>query len=231
MLRVFLGIMLVWFAGWAQAARPLDTDDAGTVERGKTEAEMSFDHCQYRPEGTGQTPGIAIKHGLTDRLDLGLGFSHSTDQDADGNTVGWGMSPLEVGFKMTLMKEHQTLPDISLSAGFETGSAGYGLNLIFSREYGDLGLHYNLGYNSSGEALVRGSIGTSLAAEYSFAEKYRICAELGGEMLDDRTGVIGNSGLIGGSIRLGPVDWDLGIRIHDQRGPQTTITTGITAGF
>jgi hypothetical protein len=213
------------------AARPLDTDDAGTVEKGKSEAEVSFDYCQYRPDGTGQAPGLAIKHGLTDLLDLGLGFSHGTDKDADGNTVGWGMSPLEVGFKLSLLKEQPKLPDLSVSAGFQTGSAGYGINLIFSRCYGSLGLHYNLGYNSSGEALVKGSIGTSLAAEYTFTEKYRICAELNGEMIDDRAEVIGNSGLVGGSVDLGFLAWDLGIRIHDQRGPKTTITTGITAGF
>ncbi len=213
------------------AARPLDTDDAGTVEKGKFEAELSFDYCQYRPDGTCQSPGLAIKHGLTDHMDFGLGFSYSTDKDADGNAIGWGISPLEIGFKMALLKEHQTLPDISLSAGYEEGETEYGLNLILSREYGNLGLHYNLGYNSPGEAMVKGSIGTSIAAEYTFAGKYRVCAELNGEVLDDRAEVIGNSGLVGGSITLGPVDWDLGIRIHDQRGPKTTVTTGIKAGF
>ncbi|MBI4725847.1 hypothetical protein HY768_01245 [candidate division TA06 bacterium] len=213
------------------AARPLDTDDAGTVEKGKSETEMSFDYCQYRPEGVCHSPGMALKHGLTDRLDFGLGFSHSTDKDADGNTIGWGMSPLEVGFKLALLKEQPRLPDISVSAGFETGSAGYGLNCIFSRVYGNLGLHYNLGYNASGESLVKGSIGTSLAAEYTFREKFRICGELNGEMVDDRSEVLGNSGLIGGSVTLGPVDWDIGFRMHDQRGPKTAITTGITAGF
>jgi hypothetical protein len=228
---IYLALLVSVTASPLGAARPLATDDAGTVEKGKYESELSYEYCQYRPDGTCQTPGIAIKHGLTDRMDFGLGFSHSTDKDADGNTVGWGMSPLEIGFKMALLKEHKKLPDISLCAGFETGETEYGLNLILSRGYGNLGLHYNLSYNSPGEALVKGSIATSLAAEYTFAGKYRICAELNGEVLDNRSEVLGNSGLVGGSITLGPVDWDLGIRIHDQRGPKTTITTGITAGF
>jgi hypothetical protein len=228
---IYLALSIFLAASSLFAARPLSTDDAGTVEKGKFETEISFDYCQYRPDGTCQAPGMAIKHGLTDLLDLGLGFSHSTDKDADGNTVGWGMSPLEVGFKLSLLKEQPKLPDISVSAGFETGSAGYGINLIFSREYGNLRLHYNLGYNASGETMVSGSFGTSLAVEYIFAEKFRICAELNGEINDDRSEVLGNSGLVGGSVTLGPVDWDLGIRIHDQRGPKTTITTGITAGF
>ena len=231
MRRLFLTVVLTIATGYLWAARPLSTDDAGTVEKEKFETELSFDYCQYRPDGTCQAPGMAIKHGLTDRFDIGLGFSHSTDKDYDGNTVGWGMSPLEIGFKMSLLKEKQTLPDISLSAGFEAGETEYGLNLILSREYGNLGLHYNLGYNSPGEALVNGSIGTSLAAEYTFAEKYRICAELNGEVLDDRAEVIGNSGLIGGSVDLGFLAWDVGVRLHDQRGPKATITTGITVGF
>lgn len=231
MIRQWLSIWLLCMALPVLAARPLDTDDAGTVEKGKFETELSFDYCQHRFDGKGQSPAMAIKHGLTDRLDFGLGFSHSTDRDADGNTVVWGMSPLEVGFKLALIKERPQLPDISLSAGFETGLAGYGLSLILSRGYGNLGLHYNLGYNSPGEAMVKGSIGTSLALEYTLAEKYRICGELNSEILDDRSEVFENSGLVGVSATLGPLDWDLGVRIHDQRGPKTTITTGITAGF
>lgn len=213
------------------AARPLATDDAGTAERGRFEAEMAFDYCRYRPDGACHSPGFSVKHGLTDRMDLGMGFSHSTYKDADGSTVIWGMSPLEIGFKMALLKERQKLPDVSFSAGYEAGETGYGLNLILSREYGRLGLHCNLCYNSPGEPLVKGSLGAFLAAEYAFAERYRVCAEISGEMLDGRTEVIGNSGLLGGSVTIGPVDWDLGLRIHDRRGPRTAITMGITAGF
>jgi len=229
--NVKLTVILVLLALPAFAARPLDTDDAGTVEKGKYETEVSFDYCQYRPDGVCHSPGFGLKHGLTDLFDLGLGFSHSTDKDADGNTIGWGMSPLEIGFKMALLKEHQTLPDISLSSGYEAGNTEYGLNLIFSRGYGDLGLHYNLGYNSPGEAMVKGSIATSIAAEYTFMEKYRLCAELNGELLDDLTEVIGNSGLIGGSVTISWVAWDLGVRIFDQRGAKYTVTSGLTAGF
>ncbi|MDP2808266.1 MAG: hypothetical protein Q8O74_09060 [bacterium] len=228
---IYLALSIFLTASSLFAARPLSTDDAGTVEKGKFETEMSFDHCQYRPDGVCHSPGLAVKHGLTDRLDFGLGFFPSTDKDAGGNTVGWGMSPLEVGFKLGLLKERPTLPDISVSAGFETGNSGYGLNLILSREYGSLGLHYNLGYNSPGEVMVKGSIGTSLAAEYTFAEKYRLCAELNSEIIDDRSEVLGNSGLIGGSLDIGLLIWDIGFRMHDPRGPKTTITTGVTAEF
>lgn len=231
MKKMTLLVFLTITSGSLWAARPLSTDDAGTVEIGKSEAELSFDYCQYRPEGICHSPGIALKHGLTDRMDIGLGFSHFTDKDADGNSTAWGMSPLEVGFKLALLKEMPTLPDISVSAGFETGSAGYGINLILSRGYGNLGLHYNLGYNASGEAMVKGSIATSLAAEYTFMEKFRICGELNSEIMDDRSEVLENSGLIGGSSDFDLLIWDLGVRIHDQRGPRTTITTGITAGF
>lgn len=228
---IYLALSIVLTAAPIFAARPLDTDDAGTVETGKSETEISFDYSHNRPGGGCHSPGIVLKHGLTDRMDLGLGFSHFTDKDADGNSVAWGMSPLKVGFKLGLLRERPTLPDISVSAGFEKGNNGYGLNLILSREYGNLGLHYNLGYNASGEAMVKGSIATSLAAEYTFMEKCRICGEMNSEILDDRSEVLGNSGLIGGSVSIGPMNWDLGLRIHDQRGPKATITSGITAGF
>ncbi len=224
-------IINITVAATLWAARPLSTDDAGTVEKEKFETEISFDHCQSRPEGTCQSPAFFIKHGLTDRLDFGLGFSHSTDKDADGNTVGWGMSPLEIGFKMALLKENQTMPDISLSAGYETGGTEYGLNMIFSRGYGNLGLHVNLGYDSPGEAMAKGSVGSALAAEYTLAGKYRLCAEFNAEALDDGSEVVGNSGLVGGSLDFGLLIWDAGLRLHDHHGPKATITSGITAGF
>lgn len=231
MRKLFLIMMLILAVGLAQAARPLDTDDTGTVEKGKSETELSFDYCRYRTEGNCQSPTLSIKHGLTERLDLGLGFAHSTDKDADGNTVGWGMSPLEIGFKMALLKENKILPGISFSAGYEAGQTGYGLNMIFSRFYRNLGLHFNLGYNSPGEAIVKGTIVTSFAMEYTFMEKYRVCGELNSEILDNRSEVLENSGLVGGSIDLGFVVWDMGLRIYDKRGPQSSITTGFTLGF
>jgi len=231
MRSILLSVIVVGCLAPAWAARPLITDDAGTLEKGRIETELSFDYCRYRTQGTCHSPGLAIKHGLTDRLDIGLTFSHSTDKDAEGNTVSWGMSPLEIGFKMAVLKEHRTLPDISLSVGYETGETEYGLNLIFSREYGHLGMHYNLGYNSPGEAMIRGSLATSLSAEYTFGGKYRVCGELNSEIIDDGSEVLGSSGLIGGSAFIGPINWDLGLRIHDQRGPKVTISTGITVGF
>jgi len=224
-------MMLASVAGLTQAARPLATDDAGTMEKEKSETEWSFDYCQYRPNGTCHSPGLAIKHGLTERLDLGLGFTHSTDKDSEGNTVGWGMSPLDIGFKMALLKERQMLPDISVSTGFESGSADYSINLILSRTIKDISFHYNLGYNSSGEAMVNGSLPTSLAAEWQFLDKYRLCGELCSEISDDRSAVIQNSGLVGGSADLGFAVWDLGLRIFDRRGPQSSVTTGFTLVF
>ncbi len=112
MKKLTLLVILTITSGSLWAARPLSTDDAGTVEKGKFETEISFDYCLFRPEGTCQSPAFALKHGLTDRLDFGLGFSHSSDKDTDGNTVGWGMSPLEIGLKMALLKE-------------QPGAAGY----------------------------------------------------------------------------------------------------------
>lgn len=229
--------LLFWLAALSlaaapvRAARPLATDDAGTVEPGKFETELSFDHCQNRPDGTCQSPGIQLKHGLTDRMDIGLAFGHDTDKDADGNTVGWGMSPLAVGVKAALMKERKALPDLSVAAGFETGSSAWWLNGIASQEIAGLGLHFNLGYQSAGEPLVRGSYTLGLAAEYTVLKKLRLCAELNSELLDDGQQVMGNSGLIGGSLDLGLGVWDLGGRLYDKRGPRWQATTGFTFGF
>lgn len=213
------------------AARPLDTDDAGTVEPGAFETEVSFDHCRNRPDGSCQSPAVQLKHGLTAALDIGVAFGHGTDKDADGNTVGWGMSPLAVGIKAALLKEHETLPDLSVSAGCETGASGWSVNGIASKEISGIGLHFNAGYNAAGEAMVRGSYCFGLAAEYAILERIRFCAELNSELADDGRQVIGNSGLIGGSIDLGFGAWDLGGRLFDRRGPRWQAVTGLTVGF
>lgn len=213
------------------AARPLATDDAGTVEKGKFETELSFDYCQNRPDGTCQAPGLQLKHGLTDRMDIGLAFGHETEKDADGNTVLWGATPLWLGLKAALLKEHPLLPDLSLSAGFETGASGWSVNGIASKEIAGIGLHFNLGYQSAGEQLVRGEYTLGLAAEYTVLEKVRVCAELNSELLDDGREVLGNSGLVGGSVDLGFGTWDLGGRLFDKRGDRWQAVTGFTFGF
>jgi len=213
------------------ASRPLATDDAGTVAPGKYEVELAYEHTQCRPDGLCQAPGFQLKHGLTSRMDIGVAFGHETAKDAEGNTVSWGTTPLAVGLKASLLREHKSLPDLSLSAGYETGSGGWSLSGIASKEIAGLGFHLNLGYNGSGEAMVRGSYGFGLAAEHTLFQKLRLCAELNSELLDDGRQVLRNSGLVGGSLDLGFGSWDLGGRLFDKRGPRWQAVTGLTMEF
>ncbi len=229
--KCFLAVLLAGQALPLMAARPLATDDAGTVEAGKFEAELAYEHTQCRPDGLGQAPGFQLKHGLTPRMDIGVAFGHQTEKDAEGNTVSWGTAPMAVGLKAALLREHRSLPDLSLSAGWEPGSSGWSLNAIASKEVSGLGLHLNLGYNGSGQAMARGSYGFGLAAEHKLFEKLRLCAELNSELSDDGHQVLGNSGLVGGSIDLGFLTWDLGGRLFDKRGPRWQAVAGLTFGF
>jgi len=174
---------------------------------------------------------ITLKHGLTERMDIGIVFGHETDMDGDGNTVSWGMSPLAIVMKMALFRDSLSLPNISLSATATTGNSEYGLNLIASKAYGKLGLHGNLGYEASGQPMVRGQVTAGLAAEYMILKKLRVCAELNSELSDDLKHVDSNSGLIGGSVDLGFATWDIGGRLFDKRGPRWQATTGMTFVF
>ncbi len=217
--------------GLVYAARPLATDDAGTVEPGKFEAELAYEHTRQSPDGICQAPGFQLKHGLTPRLDIGVAFGHQTQKDAEGNTVAWGTTPLSVGLKASLLREHKSLPDLALSAGWETGSSGWSLNGIASKNVSGLGLHLNIGYHGAGEAMAQGSYGFGLAAEYTLFQRLRLCAELNLEIWDDGQEVLGNSGLVGGSVDLGIGSWDLGGRLFDNRGPRWQAVTGLTVGF
>ena len=228
-----LCILVVMLASMypARAARPLLTDDAGTVEQGKIDLEPAYDLVMSRPDGSSNAPSLTIKHGLTGRMDIGIAFSHETDKDGDGHTMTWGMSPLALMIKMALVKGQPVLPDVSFSAAAATGASEYGLNLIASKTVGRFGIHGNLGYEASGQQMVRGEVATGLAAEYSFAGRFRAVAEFNSEMTDDLKQVNGNSGLVGGSVSVGSSMFDLGVRLYDRRGPKTGLTAGYTIVF
>ena len=55
------------------AALPLITDDIGTVEKGKYELEICNDNCR-KDDGIEASLCIALKHGITEKMDLIMFF-------------------------------------------------------------------------------------------------------------------------------------------------------------
>lgn len=127
-------------------ARPFTTDDAGTVEMGIHELEFG---CDFWSEYG--TFGLGFKHGLTERMDLGISFGYIV---APEENVGFVSAELGVKFAF--------IPDV-LSASFtgSFGDAAYTVNAIITQGLGPLEIDGNFGYEAIG---ITGEDGTIIYA-------------------------------------------------------------------
>jgi hypothetical protein len=131
------------------AARPYHTDDPGTTELGKFEAELCVDYWK-----SAETPGFVFKHSLTDRMEIDLPINYHILPGRER-----GVSPLQIYLKFALV------PDCF--AATVTGSLGdpsYAANLIYGRTIGFFTITGNLGSSMVGNTndidMTFGSSGT-----------------------------------------------------------------------
>ena len=117
------------------AARPFATDDAGIVSAGSFELETAADYWSDNA-----TFGFCLKHGITDRMDLGVSAGRVMYPRDERS-----FSPVELGIKFGLVPD---LLSISFAGSFS--DASYGVNLIASKEIKALSLHANMGYSAIG---------------------------------------------------------------------------------
>lgn len=161
-------------------ARPFATDDAGTVEQGTHELEFG---CDFWSEQT--MLGLGFKHGLTERMDLGVGFSYIIEPREND-----GFEGAELGVKFAL------IPDVfsaSLTSMF--GDAAYTLNGIITHTLGPLEIDGNFGYEATGIRGEEGTIIYALAVIFN-AEQFAFGVEGSG----DKDGL--QSWLMGGRYAL-----------------------------
>jgi hypothetical protein len=119
------------------AARPFITDDAGTVEQFGFELECTSDYWKDLA-----LFGATLKHGLTDRMDLGVAFGYLT-----APLRMKAAQPLEISLKYNFIPEH-----LSVSATGVFASATYIINAIYSHDFKVLSGHANLGFEATGES-------------------------------------------------------------------------------
>jgi hypothetical protein len=114
----------------ADAARPFQTDDAGTVAPGTTELEVG---SQYWSDYGSFTAGL--KHGLTPRLDLGIyaGYASWPHESREFEAA-------TLGLKLALVPSY-----FSASFSNELGSSDYTISGILSVPVGDFSLNTNVG--------------------------------------------------------------------------------------
>lgn len=114
----------------AQAARPFETDDAGTVHRGGFEAELGTVSWRNATD-----VGIGFKHGVTSRMDLCVSGGYAILPRSERSTA-----PVGLAFKFALLPEL-----LSASVSMEPGSPAYSVNGIASKSLGDFAANLNLG--------------------------------------------------------------------------------------
>ena len=117
------------------SARPFATDDAGTVTQGEFELETGSEFWEDILNF-----GLGFKHGLTDRMDVGLGFGYTMRPE---NVKGLG--PYEIAFKFVLLPEHA-----AVSMTGYPGDLAYDLNGIVTYCTGPIEVDMNLGYAATG---------------------------------------------------------------------------------
>jgi hypothetical protein len=138
------------------AARPFVTDDAGTVALETFELETGVDF--WKDAATGCN---GLKHGVTDRMDLGFGFGYSPQPEDER-----GFSGAELGLKFAIVPEL-----LAVTAAGSFGSSTFAINGILSKAFGPVSFDGNLGMEAQAD-------GNDADLTYAVCCHYRAVAKL-----------------------------------------------------
>jgi hypothetical protein len=201
---LFLGAMPPLYA-----ARPYHTDDPGTTEQGKFEAELCVDFWKNI-----QTPGFVFKHGITERMELDIPLNYHVLPDRERGT-----SPAQIYLKFAL------IPDRFAATFTSTfGDPAFAINTIYAKTIRVVTLTANLGGSMVGNT---NDVDLTYGASAVFTiNRFETGAEFTGtqEELD----------WWGAGIRFFCTDWlsiDAGIGGNFERNMTMNITTGLCFAF
>jgi len=233
---------LILTSTFLYAARPLTTDDAWTVEKGKFQLETGFDAARQDNHDREYSPSLTLSYGLLDRMDLGIGSGYLFVHPKEGKKEN-GLADTELKLKYRPIDEKDwrpafaitgklRIPTASASKGLGSGEADFGINAIATKNLSKRWVaHLNLGYTFIGEDRVDNELNYSLAGQFILTEKWALVGEvvginnLNGRHRDDPlSGLIGTYYLITDNIV-----WDAGVEIGmSKAAPDFRITTGFT---
>jgi hypothetical protein len=184
------------------AARPLVTDDAGTVGKKKTQVELGAEAFSWhdtvegaRQKETGTEMSGVFTYGVSETVDIVAGFPYVWNKGKEfGETVfdenGWSDISLEAkwrffekrGFSFAL-KPGMTFPTGNEGKGFGTGRVTYGLAFIASKELEPFAFHLNMGYarNENKVDERKDLWSASFAVTYAVAKRLNLVGDVGFE--------------------------------------------------
>jgi cobalt/nickel transport protein len=244
-LLLFFSALMSFPSITTHAARPLSTDDAGTVEKSEFQLEAGFDAIRQDNHDREYSPSLTLTYGLLDRMDLGIGsgyiFSHPKE---DKRKNGIADTELKLKYRWIDEKDWRPafamtgilkFPTASESRGLGSGQTDFGINAILTKNLSKiLVLHLNLGYTFIGEDHVNNELNYSMAAQFILTEKWALVGEVVGvNNLNGRHGDDPFSGLIGTYYLItDKIIWDAGLEIGmSKAAPDFRLTTGLTLLF
>ena len=249
--KILLLILLSYFISLALtltsafAARPLTTDDAGTVEKGVFQLELGFDGIRQDNHGRELSPSLILSYGLLEQMDLGIGSGYLFFHPKEGKKEN-GFADTELKLKYRLIDEKDWRPAFAItgtlkiptaneSKGLGSGEADFGINAIATKNLSKrLALHLNLGYTFIGEDHVDNALNYSLASQFILSDKWALVGEIVGvNNMNRRHGDDPLSGLIGTYYLItDKIIWDAGLEIGmNKAAPDFRFTTGLTLLF
>ena len=239
----------------AFAARPLISDDTGTLGKGKFQVELGFETSDHRTDDEGvvtkedaSSVSATFSYGILENLDIVLGAPYQwTKTKEDGETVssenGFSDVTLEAkwrffekgGFSMAF-KPGVSFPTGDDKKGLGTGRVTYGALLIATQEIGPFAFHLNAGYRrNENDTDERKDIWiANLAGEVEVAKPLKLVANVGTETNTDRGSSVAPAFFLCGLIYsvMDNIDIDLGYkRGLNKAEPDNTYIGGLTIKF
>lgn len=243
--KVYLVLFFLSFAFYSYAARPLSTDDSGCVEKGHFESEWGVEYVNQLDKEVNLS--LVLKRGILDNLDFGIEVPYKFIDLAEGAKTE-GFSDIKLMAKLNLIKQIESLPDVSLSFAYKSDSANDEKSLgtgkpectitgIFSKVFNNIALHSNLGYTFKkdfDDSDNEDTFNYALALEYAVNDRLCIVSEIAGDTVlkrefDDNA----CGGLVGFNYALNEkITIDTGFAFEiSEASPDFKVTSGLTISF
>lgn len=188
------------------AARPLVTDDAGTVGKGKVQLETGVEVYSWKDTEDGvelkedaTEVSAVLTYGLTETIDLVAGIPYAWHKLKEDGVVAFDKNrfsdtSLEVKWRFfekdgigLALKPGITLPTGKYEDKFGSGRVTYGMTFIASKELDPFAFHFNAEYarneNKLGER--RDLWGANVAAAYRIVKGLNLVGNIGLERNPD----------------------------------------------
>jgi hypothetical protein len=242
---VVLPFLLLLLPSSTFAARPLTTEDTGTVEKGEFQLETGFDFARQDNHDKEFAPSMTLTYGLLSRMDMGIASGYLFVHPAEGKKEN-GFADTEVKVKYRFMDEKDGLPSFaalgkvkiptaSESKDLGSGKTDFSIIAIFQKNISKrLTLYLNLGGTFIGEHRVNSELNYSLAGQFVLSDKWALVGEIVGvNNFNGRKGDDPLSGLLGTQHTITDrIIWDAGVEIGmSKAAPDFRITTGLTLLF